>query len=103
MNKQTPISAWISALRLRTLPLSVSGILIGSFVSLYDGFWNSWIFIFALTTTISYQIVSNLANDLGDTLKGTDNQDRIGPTRAVQSGQISIAQMNRAIQLTIEI
>ena len=103
MNKQTPISAWISALRLRTLPLSVSGILIGSFVSLYNGFWNSGIFILALTTTISYQIVSNLANDLGDTLKGTDNQDRIGPTRAVQSGQISIAQMKRAIQLTVAI
>ena len=101
MSKQTPIGAWISALRLRTLPLSVSGILIGSFVSLYDGFWNVGIVILALMTTISYQIVSNLANDLGDTLKGTDNQDRIGPTRAVQSGQISIAQMKRAIQLTV--
>jgi 1,4-dihydroxy-2-naphthoate octaprenyltransferase len=101
MSKQTRIGAWISALRLRTLPLSVSGIIIGSFVSLYDGFWNVGIVILALMTTISYQIVSNLANDLGDTLKGTDNQDRIGPTRAVQSGQISIAQMKRAIQLTV--
>lgn len=101
MNNRIPISAWISSLRLRTLPLSISGILVGSFVSLHDGYWDTSIFVLALITTIGYQIVSNLANDLGDSLKGTDNDGRIGPTRAVQSGQISVKQMKRAIQLTI--
>lgn len=103
MNKSTQIKAWISALRLRTLPLSVSGILFGSFVSMYDGFWKLETFLLALTTTVAYQIVSNLANDLGDTLKGTDNDGRIGPTRAVQSGLISQQQMKRAIVVTIGI
>ena len=103
MNKSTPIKAWISALRLRTLPLSVSGILFGSFVSMFDGFWKLETFLLALTTTVAYQIVSNLANDLGDSLKGTDNDGRIGPTRAVQSGVISQQQMKKAILIAIGI
>jgi 1,4-dihydroxy-2-naphthoate octaprenyltransferase len=90
-------SAWISAMRLRTLPLSVSGIVIGSASALLFGSWNSFIFVFALLTTILFQILSNLANDLGDTLKGTDNENRIGPERAVQGGKISMAKMKKAI------
>lgn len=92
--------AWISALRLRTLPLSLSGILLGSGVAHYNGFWDTQIFILALVTTILFQIVSNLANDLGDGVKGTDNQERIGPERAIQSGMISQKEMKGAVILT---
>jgi 1,4-dihydroxy-2-naphthoate polyprenyltransferase len=93
-------SDWISALRLRTLPLSISGILVGSFIAVFQGFWNPIIFSLALSTTLLFQILSNLANDLGDSLKGADNSDRVGPMRAVQSGSISKSAMKNAVILT---
>lgn len=92
--------AWISAMRLRTLPLSISGILVGSMTAKIDGHWNLWVFISALTTTLLFQILSNLANDFGDSKKGTDNENRLGPTRAVQSGLISLNEMKFAVILT---
>ncbi|MCE3295791.1 MAG: 1,4-dihydroxy-2-naphtoate prenyltransferase [Crocinitomicaceae bacterium] len=91
--------AWIGAFRLRTLPLSVSGIIMGSFIAKLNGFWDSTIFTLALSTTLLFQVVSNLANDLGDSQKGTDNEQRVGPVRAVQSGVISQAQMKAAVIL----
>ena len=93
--------AWISALRLRTLPLSISGIIVGTGMSAIYDRWNPLIFIFALLTTVSFQILSNLANDLGDTLKGTDNKHRVGPTRSVQSGLISEGEMLLAIIIAV--
>ena len=92
--------AWINAMRLRTLPLSLSGIVMGSAVAYYQGYWDSLIFALAIITTILFQIVSNLANDLGDGLKGTDNKDRVGPERMVQSGIISPKEMKMAVIIT---
>ncbi len=92
--------AWMKALRLRTLPLSLSGIILGSFIALKNEHWNGIIFTLAMLTTILFQILSNLANDLGDTLKGADNEERIGPMRAVQSGVISPSEMKKAVILT---
>ena len=86
-------------MRLRTLPLSVSGILVGSAIALASNSWNNWIFGLALSTTVLFQIISNLANDLGDTLKGTDNADRLGPERTLQAGVISKKAMKTAIIL----
>ena len=100
---------WIQAARLRTLPLSVSGILVGSFYALAtptDAIMTptqvfSWkIFGLLLLTTLGLQVLSNFANDYGDGIKGTDNEDRIGPKRAIQSGVISPAAMKNAIILT---
>ena len=92
---------WISAFRLRTLPLSVSGIIIGSALAYYNGAFELSIFILAILTTLSLQILSNLANDYGDGVKGTDHEDRIGPERAIQSGKISENEMFHAIRLNI--
>ena len=91
--------AWIGALRLRTLPLSLSGIIVGSAMAYYYGGWNFQIFILAISTTVLFQILSNLANDLGDSQKGTDNDQRVGPTRAIQSGEISQRSMKNAVVL----
>jgi len=91
------VKSYIQAARLRTLPLSVSGIIIGSFMAASKGFFNWKICLLALLTTIGFQIISNFANDYGDGVKGTDNNDRIGPERAVQSGAISPKQMRTAI------
>lgn len=93
------LSTWISALRLRTLPLSVSGILLGSAAAYREGFVNHTILSLALLTTVLFQIISNLSNDLGDGLKGTDNEGRVGPARTIQTGSISPQTMKRAIIL----
>ena len=90
------IREWILAARLRTIPLSISGIFIGSSAAYYNGMFDYAIFSLAIFTTISYQVLSNFANDYGDGVKGTDD-NRIGPKRAVQSGKIGIKKMKRGI------
>lgn len=90
---------WLKAFRLRTLPLSLSGIILGSLIAKSQGFWNSKIFIFSILTTVLFQILSNLANDLGDTIKGADNEGRVGPKRTVQEGVITMKKMKIAIYL----
>lgn len=96
-------SVWISAMRLRTLPLSISGIILAGCLAAYKNVFDGLLFTLAILTTLSLQILSNLANDYGDGVKGTDNDDRIGPERAIQSGEISPKQMKRAITLNIVI
>ena len=96
---------WIKAARLRTLPLSISGIIMGSFIArwklLQNGeTWDITIFALALLVTLLYQVLSNFANDYGDGVKGTD-KNRIGEAeqRAVASGKISASQMRNAVIL----
>jgi len=91
---------WIDAARVRTLPLTISGILVGSFYAMSQSYFNWKIIGVALLTTLGLQVLSNFANDYGDGVKGTDNQDRIGPKRAVQSGVISAKQMKKAVIIT---
>ena len=96
---------WIKAARLRTLPLSMSGIIMGSFIARWKLLeqgktWDWTIFALALLVTLLYQVLSNFANDYGDGVKGTD-QNRIGEAeqRAVASGKISARQMRNAMFL----
>jgi len=91
------IKIWIKTLNFRTIPLSISGILMGSAIAFKMGFIDWTIFTFALLTTILFQLLSNVANDYGDGVKGTDSVDRVGPLRGVQSGEISIAAIRRAV------
>jgi len=95
------IAIWLSAFRLRTLPLSISGIIVAGSLAEYNGVFDALVFALAIAATISYQILSNLANDFGDFEKGTDNEGRIGPERALQSGAISEDEMFHAIRLNI--
>jgi len=94
------IKPYIQAARLRTLPLSVSGIIVGSFLAAAENKFDWKICLVALATTIAFQILSNYANDYGDGIKGTDNKNRVGPIRALQSGEISQHQMLNAIKIT---
>lgn len=94
------VTIWIKAARLRTLPLSLSGIIVGSCIAASQNAFDGLIFSLALCTTVGFQIISNFANDYGDGMKGTDNKDRIGPERALQSGEISPSSMLRAIKIT---
>jgi len=95
------ISLWISTMRLRTLPLSISGIILASCFAEYNGCFDLKVCVLAILTTLSFQILSNLANDYGDGVKGTDNEDRIGPERAIQSGKISPEDMFDAIKINV--
>lgn len=85
--------SWVSAARLRTLPLSISGILMGTAIAANQDQFNIEIFCLSLATTLGLQILSNFANDYGDFVKGTDNAERVGPERALQSGLISEREM----------
>jgi len=108
------IKVWLSAARLRTLPLSVSGIIVGCALANFSVFDpNSGgvlvqfpylnkdfeIFILAILTTIGFQVLSNFANDYGDGIRGTDD-DREGEQRMVASGIISPKQMKNAMIIT---
>jgi len=91
------LKQWLSAFRLRTLPLALSTILMGNALSILSNHFNNYIFILSILVTISLQVLSNLANDYGDGVKGTDNENRLGPTRTVQSGGINQKLMMKAI------
>jgi 1,4-dihydroxy-2-naphthoate octaprenyltransferase len=90
-------NSWIKAFRLRTLPLALSSILMGSFLAVHAGVYRWEIIVLAIVTTIFLQVLSNLSNDYGDAVKGTDNEHRLGPQRTVQSGEISAKQMMAAM------
>lgn len=90
---------WINAFRLRTLPLAFSCIIMGSGLAFRDGQFNLTVFVLALVTTLFLQILSNLANDYGDFVKGTDNNNRVGPDRTLQSGLITKDEMVKAMWL----
>jgi 1,4-dihydroxy-2-naphthoate octaprenyltransferase len=96
------IKPWIQAARLRTLPLSVSGIIVGSAYAYHQGFSDWRIVVMALLTTLGLQVLSNYANDYGDGVKGTDAH-RIGEKRLVAAGIISAKQMKRAVLITANI
>ena len=99
------MSDWIKAARLRTLPLSLSGIIMGSFIAKWrlwgeGGTWDWKIFALALLVTLLYQILSNYANDYGDGIKGTDaKRASEAEARAVASGKITAKQMRNAVIL----
>jgi 1,4-dihydroxy-2-naphthoate octaprenyltransferase len=91
------IKSWIAAARLRTLPLAASCTLTGSALAWQQGKGSWSIFGLALLTTFLLQILSNFANDYGDFSKGVDNEDRVGPQRALQSGAITQRMMKNAL------
>jgi 1,4-dihydroxy-2-naphthoate polyprenyltransferase len=90
-------SVWLKAFRLRTLPLALSCIGMGGFLAAAAGAFRWDIFLLCILTTIFLQILSNLANDYGDSIHGADSVDRKGPARAVQSGRISASAMRTAV------
>lgn len=88
---------WWKAARPRTVLLSLSGVIMGGFLAASTGFWYPFTVLLAALTAILLQIISNLANDYGDFKKGLDNDERTGPKRIMQSGELSERQMRLGI------
>lgn len=91
------VKIWLEAFRLRTLPLALSCIAMGGFLAASANAFRWDIFLLCVLTTIFLQVLSNLANDYGDSIHGADSAERKGPARAVQSGAISPHQMRSAV------
>ncbi|AKD54155.1 1,4-dihydroxy-2-naphthoate polyprenyltransferase [Spirosoma radiotolerans] len=91
--------SWIAAARPRTLPLALASIILGSFLALANRHFNWQIAVLATLTTIFLQILSNFANDYGDAVSGKDTELRVGPRRAVATGDITKEAMLRGIIL----
>lgn len=84
-------------MRPRTLPLALACIIMGTSLAAANGVFDWVVALLCVVTAILLQILSNLANDYGDSLHGADHVERKGPRRAVQSGQVTAAEMRRAI------
>ena len=82
---------------MRTLPLALSSVALGCFLAYFEGVFNVRVCILAAVTTLFLQILSNLANDYGDSKHGTDSENRVGPVRAVQSGEITPKAMKKIV------
>jgi 1,4-dihydroxy-2-naphthoate octaprenyltransferase len=95
------LGIWISAFRLRTLPLAMSATILGSFLAFDQGVYRWSVLILGMLTTLFLQVLSNLANDYGDAQKGTDNEHRLGPQRLTQAGLVSKKAMRRMIILFV--
>ena len=95
------IKAAIKSMRLRTLPLSLAGVLLGSKLALERWQVNGWVVVLLCLTTVCLQILSNLSNELGDVLRGTDNEERQGPAYGLNSGELSIKDMKQLIAVIV--
>jgi 1,4-dihydroxy-2-naphthoate polyprenyltransferase len=87
------LKSWIDAARPRTLPLALSGIIMGCGLAWFYGSVQPLVSVLAIVTATFIQVFSNFANDYGDSQKGTDNRFRLGPARTVQSGKITHKEM----------
>lgn len=95
------IKASIKSMRLRTLPLSLAGVILGVMLAVDNTEVNPWTAALIFLTTICLQILSNLSNELGDTLSGTDSADRQGPQYALGSGDMTIGDIKKLIGIFI--
>ena len=84
-------------MRLRTLPLSTAGVLLGILLAVADWKVDPWVAVLIVLTTISLQILSNLSNELGDVLQGTDTAERQGPQYGLNGGGLTMREMKRLI------
>lgn len=95
------IKIWLEAIRLRTLPVSVSGVLIAVGLAKFNGAFRMVPSLLCVAFAVLAQIVSNLANEYFDFKAGTDKKGRVGPRRGVTEGDFSPATLKRAIVGTL--
>lgn len=101
MTEISRTQAWLESLRPKTLPLAFAAIVVGTALAWWQGYFDPLVAVLALITAGLLQILSNLANDYGDAVKGSDKPDRLGPLRGMQKGVITQPQMKRALIATV--
>lgn len=87
------VKDWISAARPRTLPASASPVIAASAYAFYAGTFRWVPAVLCLLFALLAQVASNMANDYFDYVKGSDKAGRVGPRRAVASGDITLRAM----------
>ncbi|MDO4319323.1 MAG: 1,4-dihydroxy-2-naphthoate octaprenyltransferase [Bacteroidales bacterium] len=97
------LKCWIEAMRLRTLPVSVAGVLTAWAWALIDGRFDAMPAVLCLAFALLAQIASNFANEYYDYTAGRDRVGREGPRRGVTEGDITPAAMRKATLVTIGI
>lgn len=95
------IRCWIEAMRLRTIPVSVAGVLTGCAFANMDNSFEAGPATVCLVFAILAQIASNFANEYYDYQSGYDRRGRVGPRRGVTEGDISPRAMKMASYLTL--
>lgn len=95
------LKAAVFSMRLRTLPLSLSGVVLGLMLAMKTQEVSLWLIVWLLLTTVCLQILSNLSNELGDFLKGTDGEQREGPMYSLAQGAISVKEFKRLIAVFV--
>ncbi len=95
------LKASLESMRLRTLPLSMAGVLLGILLAVADWKVDLWTAILIVITTVCLQILSNLSNELGDVLRGTDTAERQGPQYGLNSGEMTIRDMKVLIGIFV--
>ncbi|MBP5536029.1 MAG: 1,4-dihydroxy-2-naphthoate octaprenyltransferase [Bacteroidales bacterium] len=96
----TTAGAIVRSMRLRTLPLSLAGVVLGSMMAWRNSSFNLGTAIFLYLTTVLLQILSNMSNETGDYINGTDRDDRQAPKYSLQSGTLTLPMMKRCIAAT---
>lgn len=91
------LSAWISAVRPRTLFAAAAPVAVGSAIAIRDSGFALWPALAALLGALLLQVGSNLANDVFDFQRGADAPDRVGPLRVTQAGLLTPAQVMRGM------
>lgn len=91
----------IKSMRLRTLPLSLAGVVCGGLLAQGEHGDNGWAFALVLLTACALQVLSNLSNEMGDHLSGVDGEGREGPNYSMTDGGLTVRQMWRAINGTV--
>lgn len=82
----SPARVWLMAARPATLPAAAAPVLVGTAAAAAVGSFRLLPALAALLGALLIQIGTNYANDYFDFKKGADTAERIGPTRATQSG-----------------
>ncbi|MBQ6578851.1 MAG: 1,4-dihydroxy-2-naphthoate octaprenyltransferase [Bacteroidales bacterium] len=90
-------SSAVRSMRLRTLPLSLSGVCLGMMLAASDYRVPWTVILFTALTTVSLQVLSNLSNELGDYYHGTDTKDRLGPSYGMMEGGLTVSEMKMLI------
>ena len=94
---------WILASRPKTLTAAIAPVILGSSFAFQLGNFNLLIFIIILITAILIQVGTNFVNDLFDYINGADNENRLGPDRALQKGLLSKQEIESAIFLVFTV